>query len=113
MTGAFGSGATVKVSTPRVPAKPAASIPPDNNSDVADDPALSCVVPNRRKSVSRNDAIRGPDVLSVVAYNVPVELSTTRLRAPISPVFKIADAITVCVGISIAVIRPGVTSVPR
>ncbi|CAB4586607.1 unannotated protein [freshwater metagenome] len=113
MTGAFGSGATVKVSTPRVPAKPAPSVPPDNHSDVADNPALSCVVPSRLKSVSRNDAIRGPAGLSVVAYNVPVESSTTRLRAPISPVFNVADPITVWVGISIAVIRPGVASVPR
>jgi hypothetical protein len=113
MTGAFGSGATVKVSTPRVPAKPAASLPPENNNDVTEDPAESCDVPIRRKSVSRNDAIRGPDALSVVAYSVPVESSSTRLRAPISPVFKVTDAITVWVGISIAVIRPGFASVPR
>jgi hypothetical protein len=113
MTGAFGSGATVKVSTPRVPAKPAVSVPPDNNNDVAEDPALSCVVPRRPKSASRNEAIRGPAALSVVAYNVPVEPSTTRFRAPISPLFKVADPITFWVGMSIAVIRPGVASVPR
>jgi hypothetical protein len=112
-TGAFGSGATVKVSTPRAPENPAASFPPKNNNDVAEDPALSCVVPSRRKSVRRKEAIRGPAELSVVAYSVPVDSSTTRLRAPISPALRLAVPITVLVAISIAVIRPGVASVPR
>jgi len=103
----------VNVSTPRVLPNPAASVCPNNSNDVAEGPALSCVVPRRLKSLARNEAILGPAALSVVVYSVPVVSSKARLRAPASPVFNVADPTTVRVGISIAVIRPGVALVPR
>ena len=113
MTGALGSGATVSVSIPRVPPKPTESVRPDNNSDVAEEPGDNCVVPSRCRLASRKEAIRGPEAVSVVAYRVPVDSSATRFRAPLSPESSDAEPTTVLVGMSIAVIRPGVAVVPR
>ena len=81
--------------------------------DVASEPAPNSVNPCRLSVANAKLTRRGPLAVVVVAYSVPVDSSTTRFRAPISSAAKDTELMTVFVAMSIAVIRPGVASVPR